>query len=291
MALISKEYQEYVLDDLKKNEGLLRTCKASFLERLFIRKAGIKKLHPNPDDEFCLPKIGPNFGIVQDYANKFEHYRKCGSPIVMEPLFVEKLKPRGYRIINGHHRWLAANRLKMVRVPIRIVNVTTDEEIQEVLNRSENAVCASMDLDEIIMVKDGARPMEPKPWCAFLFRERIREGVPALISELQKMGCDVWVYTGGYYSTAYIRALLRAYRVQPNGIINGLRVKKRAGQIRASFRSKYAVSVHCDTENVTCVRTGSKEYDIAELSGDEITWASETMKAIRGMDSVRNARG
>ena len=288
MSTVSKEFEEYILNDLKKYAGLIRPQKAKLIERILVRKARPVNLHPNPEDEFCDPKIGPNYGIVGKYVQYYVRRKgKAGAPR-MEPLMVEKITPRGYMILNGHHRWLAARRVNSRLLPIRIVNVTTEEEIQEVLSRSENAVCASMDLDEVVLAK-GASPKESRPWYApgFLIRERVREGVPALISELQRMGCDVWVYAGGYYSTAYVNTLLKMYRVKVNGVVNGLRDKNRARHLREEFRKKYVSSIHCDLESVTCVRTGTKEYDLTELTGSEGAWAAETIKAVRGMESVK----
>ena len=41
--------------------------KTSLPVRLLVRKAACESLYPNPEDEFCVPEIGPNYGIISSY--------------------------------------------------------------------------------------------------------------------------------------------------------------------------------------------------------------------------------
>ena len=51
---------EYVKEEVNKYRDIYRPVKAGLLRRLFVRFLACKKIHPNPDDEFCNPAIGPN---------------------------------------------------------------------------------------------------------------------------------------------------------------------------------------------------------------------------------------
>ena len=133
MARVSEEYKRLVLDDIKSFEKLNHPVKAGLLERLLVRKLPLSELHPNPQDEFCMESIGPSYAIISDYEKTFRDRIRHGEDIFGQyddPLMVEKMSTGGYMILNGHHRWMAARRIHLGKVPIRIVNVTTAEDIE-----------------------------------------------------------------------------------------------------------------------------------------------------------------
>lgn len=86
---------------------------------LLTHKASCNKLHPNPTDEFCMPKIGPSYRIISGYEKKFREAINNGESPEKgwgDPIIVEKMYPDGYMILNGHHRWAAATRLGLKKV-------------------------------------------------------------------------------------------------------------------------------------------------------------------------------
>ena len=113
MTVQSSGFQEYLAEEIKKYGGVMIPVKAGLMERLLVKEAEIKKLHPNPDDEFCMPGIGPNDRIISDYMARYQRYGSMKNPDAIEedPLIVEKVHPDGYIILNGHHRWAAFWRL------------------------------------------------------------------------------------------------------------------------------------------------------------------------------------
>ena len=293
--LHSKDYEKYVVEDLQKSAGLTRPVKATLPERLLIRKMNINRLHPNPEDEFCMPDIGPNYSIVQKYQMLFmpnsKYAKKDLENAYKEPLFVEKNKPSGYMILNGHHRWLAAHVIHKKRMPIRIVNVTQESDIIKTMSKSQNRICASFDLDEVILVPKDASNVEPRPKSplSLFYKESVREGVPALIDALRCMGCDIWVYTGQYLSEGYIQTLLRLYQAKPDGVINGMKNRSSSGKIAERFSKRYDVSIHVDAKGIVCVDTKNKTFDTADLVKGDTMWASEAISIIRNMETVKRA--
>lgn len=111
-----------VEEDLALYDGKRELVKAGFLERHFVKSAPPSKLHVNPEDEFCDPNIGPNNEILQKYSSGIRKNGYLGQPPFEEPIEVAKMKPEGYMILNGHHRWLAAVKKNLKKVPIEIVN-------------------------------------------------------------------------------------------------------------------------------------------------------------------------
>ena len=41
---------------------------------------------------------------------------------IIDPIIVQKLNAGGYEIVNGHHRWAAAKKTGLKKVPVRIKN-------------------------------------------------------------------------------------------------------------------------------------------------------------------------
>ena len=283
-TLHSAKYREFVLDDLEKSAGLSHPCRAGFLERLLVHHTFTKKLHPNPDDEFCDPKVGPNYGIVRRYISAMSHSGASNVSREPEPLFVEKMVPNGYRILNGHHRYLAACIQKKKTLPIRIVNVTHVDDIRHVLEHATHPVCISFDLDEVLLCTNGqtkpeSRLLYPR---SLLFRGRIREGASALIRELRRSGCEIWVYTSGYTSDRMIRLLLGAYRIKVEGVVNGMK-KKRSSRLAEDFKRTYRLSLHIDSTDVLCVDTADGGFEQVDLKRGDALWASEAASAAKSL--------
>jgi hypothetical protein len=74
--VVTEEYRKTVLDDLERLKGISHVRKAGMLEQLLVRQVPIEKLHPNPDDEFSDPAIGPNYDIVKQYAEDLYKKRR-----------------------------------------------------------------------------------------------------------------------------------------------------------------------------------------------------------------------
>ena len=95
MAVVTHDFQKEILDAMKDYSSLARPVKASFLERMFIEKAPVLKLYPNPDDEFTNPEIGPNYEIVGNYVDNIVAYDKYSRVPKIEPIIVEKISTGG----------------------------------------------------------------------------------------------------------------------------------------------------------------------------------------------------
>lgn len=281
---VTVEYRKAVLDDLEKLKGLSHAQKAGKLEQMFVRAVPVEKLHPNPDDEFSDPAVGPNYDIVKQYAEDLRKREALGTLPDMEPLCVQKLSPDGYMVLNGHHRWMAAKRVGIKKLPVRVVNGTTVEKIVSAVNSSENHMCVSFDLDEVLICDSSRYPADRPPAFPFSlkYRETIRENAGAMIAQLRGQGFDVWVYTGSYLSEEYIERLLHLHKADVSGIMNGMNRKKTGGTISKTFRKKYDVMAHVDNDSLIVINTRTKDYESAELP-DGAGWAAAVPQKIRDL--------
>ena len=124
-------------------------------------------------------------------------------------------------------------------------------------------------------------PAEKLPFpLSVTFPEAIRKNAGLLTTSLRDLGFDVWVYTGKFYSSQYVKALLGMHRGKVSGVINGVNKKFSDSPIRESFRNKYRIAVHIDNESIIWIDTRKKEYEIIDINSDKY-WANKAFKLIK----------
>ena len=119
---LRSSFYTYVQEDLDAYEGKRDVVRVSLLERLVVRSIPPQEMHVNPDDEFADPDIGPSERIINEYAHEIPRFVQDMIPVFPEPIMVYKIKPEGYLILNGHHRWAAAVKTGLGKVRVAILN-------------------------------------------------------------------------------------------------------------------------------------------------------------------------
>ena len=282
------EFEKKIYDDVQKQKGTSFTVKASLLERLLVRKAACTNLHPNADDEFTFESVGPSMRIIGEYEEKFRYNLRHNQPIFDDALIVEKLHPKGYLRLNGHHRWAAAMRCQIKKVPIKIASLAQDADIKKILENSKHDKRVTLDLDEVIFRSNDDQYTEKVPGFPHImkFSNRIKLGIPALFYYLTKNGYDIWVYSSNYYSIDDIRRFFKHYSVHVDGIITGTEKRKASNAASAVQRekmiaAKYKQTLHIDNDMV--LMTGDvegakyKKYDL-DVPADE--WSRKAIDII-----------
>ena len=279
-------FEAFLAEEANKYKGVSVPVRSGLFRRAIVRKIRCKKLHPNPGDEFCNPRIGPNYEIVSRYEHEIWAARKrrkkdCFS----EPLIVEKIRPEGYLLLNGHHRWAAAVRMGVARVPVKIVNLTQEMDVRRMLQNARHSKRVTLDLDEVVFTADPQAPAEkPLPFpLRKIYRERLRLGVPALFHDLKINGYDIWVYSAGYDSLDYVRAYFKWHRIPVDGIVTGTGRKSPVGKtakntLETLMKNKYPETVHIDSHSVLRIQSQRRDYQEFPLSGSRDTWSREIME-------------
>lgn len=57
------DFKEFVANDVNNQKGIFHPVKASFLERLLVKKVSCKRLHPNASDEFTFQTLALATGL------------------------------------------------------------------------------------------------------------------------------------------------------------------------------------------------------------------------------------
>ena len=110
------------MEEAGKYNGRREVARAGILEILTTRYLSPDQMHPNPEDEFCDPDVGPNERILEDYMEIAQQNLMVGVDSFDEPIMVAKMKAGEYMIINGHHRWAAAIKVGLKEVRVVVVN-------------------------------------------------------------------------------------------------------------------------------------------------------------------------
>ena len=112
-----EHFNTYLEKEIKKYNGIAFPVKSSVWERAFVTRVNCLDLHPNPDDEFTKPGVGPSYRIISEYEQKIRTLsHDNGTNPLNDAIIVEKMHPEGYMIVNGHHRWAAFYRVGWKKV-------------------------------------------------------------------------------------------------------------------------------------------------------------------------------
>lgn len=289
------KFDEYISEEVSKYRGEYRPLRSGILRRLFVRKLACGRIHPNPDDEFCDPKIGPNYEIVSRYSEQIREARvKDRNPQLFEErVIIERIYPDGYILLNGHHRWAAAIRMALPKLRVKVVNLTQVSDIHEMLRNAKHEKRVTLDLDEVVFASDPAEEAEkPLPFPLSLrYKERLRRGIPALFHYLKREGYDIWVYSAHYYSMDHIRRFFGFYRAWVDGVVTGMGRKSRELQgnrkkLEAMIAQKYPQTIHVDNGALLRINSQTRDYEEFVLSGNPATWSREIMEIIGAFEKT-----
>ena len=295
MSNTNLDIEKYVAGELEKYGNIYIPIRASFLETLLVKSLKCTKIHPNPDDEFCNPKIGPSTRIMHEYEVKIHNamegslnpWAECG-----DPLIVEKIHPDGYMLLNGHHRWGAAMRVGLKKVPVKIVYLTYASDVENMLKKSKNDKRVTFDLDEIVFRKYTDDNLEKELLFPLnrIYKERIRVGFPALCHYLVTHGYDIWVYTSHYYSINYIKYLFKRYHVKLTGIITGTNRKSSIENnflalLEQKIDQQYKLTVNIYDDEVIFIDTQSGKYEQKSFEGSDLEWSSNVKAVFSSVDN------
>lgn len=282
MAMTNSEFKEYLNKELEKEVGMYVPVNSSRLQRLFYLNTPCTNLHPNPDDEFSFPDVGPSYRIMSDYQRAYLDSMARGLKPAMEPLVVIRTHPSGFMLINGHHRWGAAMMAGVKKVPIKVVNMMLEEEIKDILKHSTHEKRVTLDLDEVVFRSNSDVLIEKKPALALGSQasRRMRLGIPALFRFLKKNGYDIWVYSANFYSIDDIRKFFRKYTVHVDGIITATAKKEvynteAAKNMKELITNKYKETVHIANDSLLITHGKGEEFKDFELDPDDEGWARE----------------
>lgn len=277
---------KYIAEQVQKVSGKFIPVKSGPIRRRLVRKLHYSKLYPNPDDEFCIPGIGPNYEIISHYTHMCKSASRKGVAVFEEPLLVERLYPYGYMILNGHHRWGAALRAGCTKLPVRIVNMTTDRDVHDVIEKSTNHQRVTLDLDEVVFLNtnDKLLKRERAPYLIISRNAKLRPGIPVLFKYLSEKHYDIWIYSRGYYSLNHLKRYFKHYNVHVDGIVTGIKIGRRNGarqkKLHELMAGHYSKTVHIGNDTLFYTEKGSGDFKEFKLKPNPEDWLDSVIEAV-----------
>ena len=161
-----------------------------------------------------------------------------------------------------------------------------------------NRMRVSFDLDEVLFVNPENHKTEPalKYPLNKLYKEQLRLGTPRLVSELQKAGYEVWVYTSSFRSERYIRSLFGHYHVHFDGIVNGDRHMREVQShskeaMPTKMPNRYRISLHVDDEDIVVTYGKTYGFNVYQLDAQDDDWVEKILdraKEVQRLEKLRN---
>ncbi len=280
-------FDKFIQDEIENQKGIYVPVYTSSFVRFIRHVTNIKNIHPNPDDEFCFKDVGPSYRIISEYVNKFMNSDAVDYNKIDEPLMVCRVSPKGYMLVNGHHRWAAALKMGLKRVPIKIINMCTDEDIKRMLDNSDHVKRVTLDLDEIVFRPNDYPYLEEALGFPhnIKFRKRMRLGIPALMRYFNTHGYAIWVYSSNFYSIDDVRNYFKYYSISVDGIITGTAKKKADGSdthknMEKLIAGKYETTVHLDNDLILITKSKSKDFTEIPIEEEGEAWSKTVMNAM-----------
>ena len=81
-----------IQEDVKKYSNRREVARANILEILSTKYLSPDEMHPNPDDEFSDPDVGPNESIVEKYVQEALDNLKVDADSFDDPILVAKMQ-------------------------------------------------------------------------------------------------------------------------------------------------------------------------------------------------------
>lgn len=287
----NSDFMQFVLNDVNKYAGNRRLIKANILERLIVRKISPFKLHPNPEDEFSMSQIGPNNEIIGKYEKIVNNNTLLNLPIYEEPIFIEKMLPDGYMILNGHHRWAATINYNAKKVRVQVVNVTHEEDIKRMLVSSDSNKRVTLDLDDIVFAAEGEDTEPMRFPYTKIFDYRMKLGMAAFMEALKVRNYDIWVFTAENHSADYFDKFFSIHGIKVTGIVNCMNKKKGAQKrnkesLQQAFANKYDFSMTLLKDSIVYTDSRKKTYEIIDYE-----FAGASKELLDKIDEIEKTYG
>ena len=146
----------------------------------------------------------------------------------------------------------------------------------------------SLDIDGLLTPFLGAVELESPVWPEFIVQrlaEPLRFGARRLISELDHMGCDVWIYTTSTRSKSYVQLWLRMYGIRVSGVINAdVHVREvqclSFTRIPSKYPPLFGIQLHVDDSPGLLIEGKENGFDVIIVSATDGTWVEKVISEV-----------
>jgi len=166
------------------------------------------------------------------------------------------------------------------------------------MNKHHSLVSASMlrksrtrisfDIDDTLACHHGHVVAETSRVPAAIHRwlgEPLRVGTRALIRELRRRGCSIWIYTSSGRSPFYIRRWLLLHGIRVDGVVNNDRHRRGLvahGLVNApsKFPPAFGIDLHVDDSEGVRMEGEAHGFRVVVVHPDDEHWTQKVLDAV-----------
>lgn len=147
----------------------------------------------------------------------------------------------------------------------------------------------SFDIDGTLVLYGRDAPLpERGRFPAFLQRwltEPLRPGARALVSELRRLGCSIWIYTTSSRSPFRIRLWLYLHGIRIDGVVNDARHRqgvadRRFGRVPSKYPPAYGIDLHVDDSEGVRMEGEAHGFRVIVIHRGDERWTEKVLAAI-----------
>jgi len=146
----------------------------------------------------------------------------------------------------------------------------------------------SFDVDDTLVCCGGAACSEASVIPQFIrrrFGEPLRAGTGALVRELRRRQCSVWIYTTSGRSPFYIRRWLLLHGIRVDGVVNSERHRQGLAahgfsRLPSKFPPAFGIDLHVDDSDGVRMEGDAHGFRVVVIRPDDQHWTRRVLDAV-----------
>lgn len=140
----------------------------------------------------------------------------------------------------------------------------------------------SFDIDDTLICGPSV-PTEQhvRWWSCWRYPERLRHGSRALMKELIRKGCRIWIYTSSDRPTHYLKSWFRSIGIPVEGVINRT-LHERAVGLRgpSKYPPAFRIDLHIDDSLGVAMEGADHQFAVLVISPEDPDWARRVLEEV-----------
>jgi hypothetical protein len=146
----------------------------------------------------------------------------------------------------------------------------------------------SFDVDDTLVLHGLKVPSERGRFPAFLnllLTEPLRSGTCALMQELRRRGCSIWIYTSSGRTTFDIRLWLFLHRIRVDGIVNDERHRRalashKFDRLPSKYPPAFDIDLHVDDSEGVRLEGETHNFKVVVIHPEDLRWKEKILNAV-----------
>jgi hypothetical protein len=140
----------------------------------------------------------------------------------------------------------------------------------------------SFDIDDTLVCSPGVPTEQHLPrWRRLWYAEPLRSGTQALMGELLRRRCQLWIYSTSYRSPRYLRGWFRCLGIPLAGVINQTHHERVVGRHGPSkYPPAFGIDLHVDDSEGVGLEGQRHGFAVVVVSPEDPDWPARVLEAV-----------